>query len=65
MLWGYVIPQQPGCSLQCDGNGGFQTDAADVVLKMGSGGAGGELRLHRFFPSPFLSFLLLISFHPS
>ena len=54
MLWGYVIPQQPGCSLQCDGNGGFQTDAADVVLKMGSGGAGGELRLHRFFLSPFL-----------
>ncbi len=65
MLWGYVIPQQPGCNLQCDGNGGFQTDAADVVLKMGSGGAGGELRLHRFFLSPFLSFLLLISFHPS
>ncbi len=62
---GIYYPQQPGCSLQCDGNGGFQTDAADVVLKMGSGGAGGELRLHRFFLSPFLSFLLLISFHPS
>lgn len=65
MLWGYVIPSNQDVVCNVMGMGGFQTDAADVVLKMGSGGAGGELRLHRFFLSPFLSFLLLISCHPS
>jgi hypothetical protein len=36
MLWGYVIPSNQDVVCNVMGMGEFQTDAADVVLKMGS-----------------------------